>query len=199
MFTPNYAVIPRRQSRAPWWWTSAASVPRCQGQKSGLPGPPRNKRYKVGPSPQIQSQLAPKRGVCVCVCGWVCVGVCACVRAFPPRGSDRGFQSTVVHTRGAATVMVIPQCLPAVLCSLGLEASKLYFPGSPASLVLVGIWWETRGSRKQHLGPHRSLGRITHHSCHGDGVAADLSSQARARLSLFSSRSDCANVPNSAR
>ena len=85
MFTPNYAVIPRRQSRAPWWWTSAASVPRCQGQKSGLPGPPRNKRYKVenlGPSPQIQSQLAPKRGVCVCVC--VCVGVCACVRACVP-------------------------------------------------------------------------------------------------------------------
>lgn len=62
----------------------------------------------------------------------------------PSHGSNRAFQSTVSCIRGAATVMVTPQCLPAALCSLGLEASKLYFPGSPATLVLAGIWWETR-------------------------------------------------------
>lgn len=70
----------------------------------------------------------------------------------PPRAPRQGLpKHSIPHQRGSH-VMVIPQCLPAVLCSLGLEASKLYFPGSPASLVLVGIWWETRGSRKQHLG-----------------------------------------------
>lgn len=220
-FTPNRAVVPRHRSRAPWWWTSAASVPRCQEQRSGLPAPPRNERYKVedlGPSSQIQSQLAPKQ-VCVCVCVWgrllflqpgphvasilfegslhITPSLGNCSPRDPITWFQQGFPKHSILPQRSSHSNGHPPVPPSSALFSGAGSQQALFPRFPCQFGSSGnLVGDKKGRRKQHPGPHRSLGLIICHSHYGDGVAVDLSSQARARLSV-SIRSDCSRVPNS--
>ena len=97
----------------------------------------------------------------------------------PPHGPDTGLQSTASCATGAAApVPVTPRCLPS-------PCSALYPWGwKPANCITqiplpVRFYQESGGrpgGRREHPGPHcsRSLGPITCHRRHGDGVGSGL-------------------------
>lgn len=120
-----------------------------------------------------------------------------CSRRDPITWFQQGFpKHSILHERGSHSNGHPPVPPSSALFSRAGSQQAL-FPRFPCQFGSIrNLVGDKEGRRKQPPGPHRSLGHITCHSHYGDGVAVDLSSQARVRLSV-SIRSDCLRLPNS--